>query len=234
MPTEAALFFDLDGTLTDPKPGITGSIQYALRKLDRPVPSQDELAWCIGPPLRASFVTLLGGEDLADRAVELYRERFGDTGLFENSVYPDIEPVLAALSRLRVRMFVATSKPHVFARRIIDHFGLACHFEHVFGSELDGTRVHKADLLAYVLEQTGVEPSRTLMIGDRSHDVLGAKANGMDAVGVTYGYGSREELIAAGALYLCASPREILDVIPDALEARRKSPANAASGVNPS
>ncbi|MBV8925030.1 MAG: HAD family hydrolase [Bradyrhizobium sp.] len=225
MPTETALFFDLDGTLTDPKPGITGSIQYALRKLDRPVPSQDELAWCIGPPLRASFVTLLGGESLADRAVELYRERFGEVGLFENSVYPGIEPVLAALSGAGARIFVATSKPHVFARRIIDHFGLTCHFGHVFGSELDGTRVHKAELLAYALEQTGADPSHALMIGDRSHDVLGAKANGIDAIGVTYGYGSREELIAAGALQLCASPRAILEAIPAALGARGKSSA---------
>ena len=139
MPTERAIFFDLDGTLTDPKPGITGSIQYALRKLDRPVPSQDELTWCIGPPLRASFAMLLGGEDLADRAVEFYRERFGDVGLFENSVYPDIEQVLAALRETPRRMFVATSKPHVFATRIIAHFGLSGYFDHVFGSELDGT-----------------------------------------------------------------------------------------------
>src|SRR5215469_15757660 len=213
MPTESTLFFDLDGTLTDPKPGITRSIQYALGRLGRLVPSQDELAWCIGPPLRASFVALLGGEDHADRAVALYRERFGEVGLFENSVYPEIETVLAKLSQSGFRMFVATSKPHVFARRIIDHFGLARHFEYVFGSELDGTRVHKADLIAYALEQTGADASRSLMIGDRSHDVLGAKANGMDAIGVTYGYGSREELISAGARHLCATPRAVLDVI---------------------
>jgi phosphoglycolate phosphatase len=227
MPTEATLFFDLDGTLTDPKPGITGSIQYALERLGREVPSQDELAWCIGPPLRASFVMLLGREEYADRAVALYRERFGDVGLFENSVYPEIEGVLAKLSRSGFRMFVATSKPHVFARRIIDHFGLNPHFEHVFGSELDGTRVHKADLLAYALEQTGAVPSHSLMIGDRSHDVLGAKANGIDAIGVTYGYGGAEELIAAGARHLCVSPRAVLDVILGA-------PANAVSTVNPS
>ena len=224
MPTET-LFFDLDGTLTDPKPGITGSIQYALRKLDRPVPSQDELVWCIGPPLRASFVMLLGGEDQADRAVELYRERFSDVGLFENSVYPEIEPMLAKLGQSGLRMFVATSKPHMFARRIIDHFGLNSYFEHVFGSELDGTRVHKADLLGFALEQTGAAPSHSLMIGDRSHDVLGAKANGIEAIGVTYGYGSREELIAAGARQLSASPRAIVDVILGA-------PANAVSAVN--
>jgi phosphoglycolate phosphatase len=226
MPTET-IFFDLDGTLTDPKPGITGSIQYALEKLSREVPSQDELAWCIGPPLRASFVTLLGGEEQADRGVELYRERFSVVGLFENSVYPEIESVLAKLAQSGFRMFVATSKPHMFARRIIDHFGLNSHFERVFGSELDGTRVHKVDLLAYALEQTGADPSRSLMIGDHSHDVLGAKANGIAAIGVTYGYGSREELIAAGARQLCDSPQAILDVILGA-------PANAVGAVNPS
>lgn len=213
MPTEPAIFFDLDGTLTDPKPGITGSIQYALRKLDRPVPSQDELTWCIGPPLRASFAVLLGGEELADRAVELYRERFGDVGLFENAVYPDIEHMLAELRQAPRRMFVATSKPHVFATRIVAHFGLSGYFDHVFGSELDGTRVNKADLLAYALEQTGVDPAQALMIGDRSHDVIGAKKNGIRAVGVTYGYGTAAELIEAGASHLCASPRAVFDHI---------------------
>ena len=232
MPIEATLFFDLDGTLTDPKPGITGSIQYALEKLDRPVPSQDELAWCIGPPLRASFVALLGGEELADRAVALYRERFGEVGLFENSLYPDIPAVLAALSRSPRRLFVATSKPHVFASRIIEHFGLAGYFEHIFGSELDGSRVDKADLLAYALTQSGIDPSQALMIGDRSHDVAGARANGIDAVGVTYGYGTEAELIEAGAILLCASSGAIPQVIHNALAGRQKSPANTARAVN--
>jgi len=232
MQTETTLFFDLDGTLTDPKPGITGSIQYALRKLGRPVPSQDELVWCIGPPLRASFATLLGDDSLADRGVELYRERFGDVGLFENSVYPDIPQVLAALEQPSRRMFVATSKPHVFAKRIVEHFGLARHFEHVFGSELDGTRVHKSDLLAYALEETGVDPSQAIMIGDRSHDAIGAKANRIEAIGVTYGYGSREELSAAGASHLCASPRALLELIQGGLSTGRNTRKNADSAVN--
>jgi phosphoglycolate phosphatase len=165
------IFFDLDGTLTDPKPGITGSIQYALEKLGRPVPTQDELAWCIGPPLRASFAVLVG-EELADQGVAFYRERFGDVGLFENSLYPDIKATLAALSP-RARLFVATSKPHVFATRIVEHFGLSPYFEYVFGSELDGTRVHKGDLLAWALERAGTDPARAIMIGDRSHDIRG-------------------------------------------------------------
>jgi len=209
----SAIYFDLDGTLTDPKPGITGSIQYALQKLDLPVPSQDELTWCIGPPLRGSFVTMLGGEKLADLAVSFYRERFADVGLYENSLYPDIKDVLTTLGHSRRRMFVATSKPGIFAERIIDHFGLTGCFERVFGSELDGTRVHKTDLLAYALETTGVNASQALMIGDRSHDMIGARKNSMDALGVLYGYGSRQELIEAGASHVCATPRAVLDHI---------------------
>jgi len=209
----SAIYFDLDGTLTDPKPGITGSIQYALQKLDLPVPSQDELTWCIGPPLRGSFVTMLGGEKLADLAVSFYRERFADVGLYENSLYPDIKDVLTTLGHSRRRMFVATSKPGIFAERIIDHFGLTGCFERVFGSELDGTRVHKTDLLAYALEAAGVNASQALMIGDRSHDMIGAKNNGMGAIGVLYGYGSEEELIGAGASHVCATPRAVLDHI---------------------
>lgn len=209
-----AIFFDLDGTLTDPKPGITRSIQYALQKLDRPtIPTEDELTWCIGPPLRASFVRLLGAEDFADRAVTLYRERFSDIGLYENSVYDGIAEVLTTLGQTGQKMFVATSKPHVFAERIVAHFGLRHHFEHVFGSELDGTRVDKSDLLAYALQTASVDPAKTVMIGDRSHDMVGAKNNGMTAIGVLYGYGSRDELIGAGAAHVCKTPQAILGCI---------------------
>jgi len=209
-----AIYFDLDGTLTDPKPGITRSIQYALQRLDHStIPTEDELTWCIGPPLRASFVRILGGEDSADRAVSLYRERFSDIGLFENAVYDGISEVLTTLSQSGQRLFVATSKPHVFATRIVEHFGLRHHFEHVFGSELDGTRVDKSDLLAYALKVAAVDPSKTLMIGDRSHDMVGAGNNGMKGIGVLYGYGSKDELIGAGALHVCATPQAILGSI---------------------
>ena len=209
-----AVYFDLDGTLTDPKPGITRSIRYALQRLGHhTVPGEDELTWCIGPPLRASFVRILGGEDSADLAVSLYRERFSDIGLFENAVYDGIHEVLTTLSQSGQRLFVATSKPHVFAERIVEHFGLRHHFEHVFGSELDGTRVDKSDLLQYALKIAAVDPSRTLMIGDRSHDMVGAGNNGMKGIGVLYGYGSKDELIGAGALHVCATPQAILGSI---------------------
>ncbi len=204
------VFFDLDGTLTDPKIGITGSIQYALARFNITVPTQDELTWCIGPPLHASFKALLGTSNSdADLAVAFYRERFGEVGLFENTLYAGVEDVLTAVAASGRRLFVATSKPHVFADRIIDHFGLRPHFGRVFGSELDGTRVHKTDLLRYALEETCTDPARAIMIGDRKHDIIGAANNGIGSIGVLYGYGSREELITAGAMHLCATPAEI-------------------------
>jgi phosphoglycolate phosphatase len=209
-----AIFFDLDGTLTDPKPGITRSIQYALQRLDHPtIPTEDELTWCIGPPLRTSFVRLLGGDHSADRAVSLYRERFSDIGLYENRVYDGIGDLLTTLCASGHRLFVATSKAHVFADRIIDHFDLRSHFERVFGAELDGTRVEKSHLLEYALKEASVDPAKALMIGDRSHDMIGARNNDMKAIGVLYGYGSRDELIEAGASHVCVTPEAILGCI---------------------
>jgi phosphoglycolate phosphatase len=206
-----AIFFDLDGTLTDPKPGITRSIQYALGKLGCAVPSEDELTWCIGPPLRASLKKLVGTEDLADTALSLYRERFADIGLFENEVYPGIEHSLSVLAKSGRRLFVATSKPGVYAERIIDHFRLRGYFERIFGSELDGRRADKTELLRHALETVAVAPSQAMMIGDRSHDMVGARNNGMTAVGVLYGYGSEQELVAAGAHQVCATPHRLLE-----------------------
>lgn len=204
----SALFFDLDGTLTDPKPGITGCVQYALERLGQPVPSQDALEWVIGPPLRASFARLVG-EAEADRGVALYRERFADIGLFENAVYDGVPEMLGDLEASGMRRFVASSKPKVFVDRILAHFDLAGFFEAAFGSELDGTRVDKADLLAFALAETGVAPASATMIGDREHDGIGARANGLDFVGVLYGYGQRAELEAAGATRLAAAPAEL-------------------------
>jgi phosphoglycolate phosphatase len=204
------IYFDLDGTLTDPKPGITGSIQYALKKLGKSVPSQDELTWCIGPPLHASLKALTGTDALADQALLLYRERFSEVGLFENSPYPGIHDTLAAIAASGARLFVATSKPAVYASRIVDHFGLKPYFERVFGSELDGTRVDKRDLLRYALAEAEVDPRQAIMIGDRSHDVVGARTNGMTAIGVLYGYGSEAELRDAGAHHICAAHPDVL------------------------
>lgn len=211
------VFFDLDGTLTDPKPGIVRSIQHALASLNRPVPEERELLWCIGPPLRASFVELLGGEADADLAVAFYRERFGDIGLYENQVYPGISSLLEELQAAGWTLQVATSKPHVYARQIIEHFGLSPFFTEVFGSELSGERTDKADLLAHALKQSGTTAAGSVMIGDRSHDMIGAASNGLAGIGVLYGYGSREELARAGARTIVKRVDELRAAL-DALE----------------
>lgn len=156
---------------------------------------------------------MLGGDHSADRAVSLYRERFSDIGLYENRVYDGIGDVLTTLCASGHRLFVATSKAHVFADRIIDHFDLRSHFERVFGAELDGTRVEKSHLLEYALKEASVDPAKALMIGDRSHDMIGARNNDMKAIGVLYGYGSRDELIEAGASHVCVTPEAILGCI---------------------
>ena len=202
-----AVLFDLDGTLTDPKPGITRSIQHALRKRGLAVPDADALAPCIGPPLEQSFRERFGlAPDDARRAVADYREYFEPHGLYENAVYPGIPELLARLRANGVRLALATSKPTVYAARILAHFELAPHFEHVVGSFLDGRRTDKAELVADALALLdGVPRERAVLVGDRMHDLLGARANGIAAIAVGYGYGARDELVGAGAERLAES-----------------------------
>ena len=209
------IFFDLDGTLTDPKAGITQSIQYALEKLGAPIPSIDELTWCIGPPLLESFPILLKENNpaLAKKALALYRERFSTIGKFENDVYPDIPELLEQLNTQGFHLFVATSKPKVFAQDIVEHFDLAQYFRGVYGSELNGEFCDKTELLPHILQQESLSQMTTMMIGDRKHDIVGAKSCQMQSIGVLYGYGSRKELCEAGADYLAMAPLEILDVL---------------------
>jgi phosphoglycolate phosphatase len=213
------VLFDLDGTLTDPKLGITRSIQHALRELGAAPPDCDELTWCIGPPLRPSLGRLLGSADdeLLDRALALYRERFSTVGLFENTLFPEIPAVLRELRAAGCRTFVATSKPHVFASRIVQHFGLAPLFERVYGSELDGRRVDKGELIAYALAEEKLEPGRVVMVGDREHDMIGARFCGVPAIGVTWGYGAESELRAHGAHRLAHRPGEIPGLVGELL-----------------
>lgn len=200
-------FFDLDGTLTDPKTGITRCIQHAMRKMGSTPPEMDELTWSIGPPLHGTFSELLG-EALAAEAVAHYRERFASVGWQENVPYAGIHDALKQLQDSGATLYVATSKPRVFAERIIGHFGFAEYFERVFGCELDGTYGEKTDLLRYALDE--VKPTGDVtMIGDRKFDIAAARANGVRALGVTYGYGSVDELTTAGADALVATPPEI-------------------------
>lgn len=212
----AHLLFDLDGTLTDPKTGITRCIQYALTMLGRDAPHADELEWCIGPPLRHSFARLLDSSDegLVTQALLLYRERFAETGLYENRVYEGIPEVLSALRRQGYRLFLATAKPRIFAERILDHFDLADFFETIHGSDLNGQLTDKPSLVRHILATEGLPPDRTMIIGDRRYDIIGGKANGLQTGAVTYGYGSREELEAEAPDLLFDTPAQLLRLEP--------------------
>lgn len=205
------VFLDLDGTLTDPKPGITGSIVYAMGKLGLPCPPADDLTWAIGPALVDTFAKL-GAAD-PDQALAYYREVYADTGLFENRVYDGIPAMLAALRDAGQTLHLATAKPHVYARRITAHFDLAGFMTYEFGPETDGTRNNKGELLAYALERTGDDPARCVMIGDRHHDFDAARAVGMASIAVAWGYGSAEE--RATATHICKTPDEVPGAVRD-------------------
>ena len=209
--TTRTVFFDLDGTLTDPRPGIVGSIRFALERLQVSCPSDDVLAGCIGPPLRGSFAALLDTSDAEriEAALRLYRERFADTGLYENKVYEGVPAMLDAVGHLSGAAYVATSKPAVYAERIVKHFSLGHHFRKVYGAELDGRRDDKAELLAYLLATEGISAEASVMVGDRSADIVAAKANKVRSIGVLWGYGSEAELTEAGADTLCRTPAEL-------------------------
>lgn len=209
------LLFDLDGTLTDPVVGIVACLKHAIVSMGLTPPGDRELARFIGPPLQESLASLPGidSAEKVTRAVAYYRERFSETGLYENTVYPDIPQTLEQLMGRGATLYVATSKATVYAERIIDHFGLRRYFRRVYGAELDGTRSNKADLIAHLLATESLSVESAVMIGDRSHDMAGARANGVFPVGILWGYGSREELMAAGAAVLCERPSQLADAL---------------------
>lgn len=213
-----AVLFDLDGTLTDPFVGITRSLQYALEKVGCLAPVADDLRWCIGPPIHVNFERLMATTDRAaiDAAVGHYRDRYAAVGKFENTLIDGIPEVLAGLVADGYFLSVATSKLKSAAEDIVDHFALRPYFEVVHGSELDGRNSAKADLIAHILATEPIEAGRAVMIGDRSHDVVGATAHGIAAVGVLWGYGDRQELQDAGAAKIIADPSELRQSI-DAL-----------------
>jgi len=189
------VLFDLDGTLTDPREGITRSIQFSLSKMGIDEPDLSRLEHFIGPPLLQAFMATYGFDEArAWEAVGFYRERFAVTGLYENEVFEGVTPLLEELVGQGRQLFIATSKPQIYAREIARHFDFAKHFKVIYGSELDGTRTNKVELIAHLMSEQGLEPAHTLMIGDRKHDLIGARDNGMDAAAVGYGFGSFEEL----------------------------------------
>lgn len=205
-------FFDLDGTVIDSAPGVTGCVRYALEKLGVPAEPDRDLTCFIGPTLHYGFSTFcrLNEED-TDRAVALYREKYSAGGLFDCRVYEGLEDVLQALAARGVVCVLATCKPHTYATRILAHLGLDKYFAFVSGPELSGLRNEKHEVIAYALEQLKIpSPSCVLMVGDRASDVSGARANDVDTVGVSWGFGAREELEEAHAYAVIDEPRELL------------------------
>ena len=209
------LLFDLDGTLTDPAEGITNSVIYALKKWGIEVRERSELYCFIGPPLSASFKKYYGfSEEDALKCVEYYREYFRDRGIFENKVYDGIPELLEKLKKSGKILILATSKPEIFAKQILDHFDLTKYFDFVAGASMDESRNKKADVIRYALEMAKVtDLSRTIMIGDREQDITGAKLNSLDSLGVLYGYGDREEHRNAGATYIGETVEDIMSFV---------------------
>ncbi|MDQ2085332.1 HAD family hydrolase [Herbivorax sp. ANBcel31] len=201
------ILFDLDGTLTDPAEGITNSIMYALEKYGINVSDRKELYKFIGPPLLESFEKYYGfSKEEAKTAVEYYREYYRDKGIFENLVYHGFEDLLKTLKDNNRILIVATSKPEVFARQILEHFDIAKFFTYIAGSNLDGTRVKKCEVIKYAVESCNIiDLSKAIMIGDREYDIIGAKDVGITSIGVLFGYGSRNELEKAGADFIASS-----------------------------
>ena len=217
------VLIDLDGTITDPQSGIIMSVQYALRKLDCAVPEAATLTWVIGPPLRDTFPTLGVPAEQVEQALMHYRLNYTGKGaaagsrqathptMFDATVYADIPEALAQLKAAGHRLIVCTSKPHVYARPILEHFKLAHFYSAIHGSELDGRNDDKADLIAHIIRTEAVDPTGAVMIGDRKFDVLGAKSNGIPCIGALWGYGSKDELTDACATSLCAAPGDLSD-----------------------
>ena len=215
IPDFKYILFDLDGTLTDSAPGITASVKYALEKSGEPVPDYPVLCKFIGPPLLYGFMNFCGmSEERAEKAVGYYREYYGVKGIFESELYPGIKELLSQLFSSNKKVILATSKPEVFAVKILEHFGISDYFYFTAGATLDKTRTEKADVIAYALKSAGVTDRRkAVMVGDRFHDIDGAKANGIRSVGVLYGFGSRKELENAGADFIAMDTNELYRIL---------------------
>ena len=207
------IFFDLDGTLTDSAPGIIHSVQYALKKYGIEA-EENDLRSFIGPPLVHSFQERFGFDhDKALEAVAYYREYFTAGGMFENSVYPGVEEMLQKLKKDGLMLAVATSKPELFSKQILEHFALTRYFDFIGGAAMDETRTTKVEVLSYALQELQVDPAKAVMIGDRENDMEAASLLGTESIGVLYGYGSKEELANAGAKVFAETPMDICRII---------------------
>lgn len=209
------VLFDLDGTITDPGIGITNSVAYALKKFGIEVHDRTDLYPFIGPPLYESFEKFYGlSHEQALMAVDYYREYYKPTGIFECYVYDGMTELLQNLKSRGKTIIVATSKPEIFAKQILEHFNIAQYFTYIAGATLDGSRILKSDIIEYALQTCKItDSSSVVMVGDRQYDVLGANKFGIDCIGVLYGYGSRDELENAGAAYIVSSPLDIAGIV---------------------
>ncbi|MBD5130992.1 MAG: HAD family hydrolase [Clostridiales bacterium] len=208
------ILFDLDGTLTDSFDGVGNSILYAMKKLGRTLPDKQSLRWCLGPPIKESFLKLVDGDEkAANEGVRLYREYYSDRGLFENRVYDGIPEVLSELQDMGKRLIVATSKPEVFSKRILEKFKLSQYFNFVAAASLDSSRTQKYQVIDYAITEKRLTISKTVMVGDRHHDIDGANMYGIKSIGVLYGYGTEEELESAGADFIAPTPNDIVEII---------------------
>lgn len=211
---KSLILFDLDGTVLDSKPGIFRSAKYALDALDYPMPDDVTMMEFLGPPLSDGFANVCGvrEEQVAD-AVRLYREYYNGGGKFEATIYDGVRELLVALRQQGKCCCITTSKPHLFARQILEHFEMADLFDGIYGAEMDGTRGKKAEVVAYCLEQQSFTAEDAVLVGDRHFDVNGAKALGIPCVGVLYGYGTKDELESAGAAALAETAEELLGIL---------------------
>ncbi len=208
------VLFDLDGTLTDSSLGIINSVKFALDKYGMDY-DEKNLYKFIGPPLIDSFVDMFGfSNEEARKAIKIYRSYYAEKGIFENHVYPGIEDMLIDLKSAGKRLLVSTSKPEVFAVKILEHFGIAKYFDFIAGSNMDETRAKKCEVIAYALEETGItDKSKTVMVGDREHDIIGAKLTGLDSIAILYGFGNEEEFIKAGATYIAETTQDVVKIV---------------------
>lgn len=209
------VLFDLDGTLTDPGIGITNSVAYALEKYDIRVKERSELYKFIGPPLQQSFEMFYGfSHEEAKKAVAYYREYYTDRGIFENKLYDGMDVLLQRLYDAGKTLLVATSKPEQFARQVLEHFDIHRYFTYIAGSQMDGTRSRKCEVIRYALDAADIkELSTAVMVGDREYDIAGARQTGLASIGVLFGYGSRSELEEAGADYLADQVEDIVQIV---------------------
>ena len=205
------IFFDLDGTIIDSSEGVTNSVAYALEKYNIKVSDKKELYKFIGPPIIESFQKFYGfSKEEANTALKYYREHYKEEGVLENTLYPGIVDLIKALKDDNRTLIIATSKPEVYAKQILEDFGIAKFFTHIAGSTLDGTRLTKSHVMKYAVEISDIEDfSKAVMIGDREYDVLGAKEMGLSSIGVLYGFGSRKRLEKAGADFIATSAKDI-------------------------